>query len=118
MANQVDIIAGQILANQIKGNGSTLAFQRRAITMTDADITLSSSQYDGTILEMSGTLTAGRNVILPLTDGTAFIVNNLTGQTLTFKGATGTGVAVATAKVAIIYCNGTNYYRVGADVSP
>src|SRR5205823_3985721 len=108
-----DIAAGIISTNQIKGNGTALALQRRAITMTDADITLSSSQYDGTILELSGTLTAGRNVILPLTDGTPYIVNNLTGQTLTFKGASGTGVAVATAKVAIIYNNGVNYYRAG-----
>ncbi|HRI45266.1 MAG TPA: hypothetical protein PLV39_13990 [Fimbriimonadaceae bacterium] len=118
MANETRIVDGDVKCDKIIGYGVALAFGRAAVSMTDANKTLSASEYDQNIIEMSGTLTTGRDVILPLTDGAVKIVHNKTGQTLTFKGATGTGVAVATAKVATIYCDGTNWYRASADVSP
>lgn len=113
----LDVIDGDILCDAIYGNGVALSTGRRAVTMTDANKTLSSSEYDRLVIEMSGTLTAGRNVVLPLTDGAVKWVYNATGQTLTFIGASGTGVAVATVKGAQIYCDGTNWYRMSADVT-
>lgn len=117
MANQTDIIDGDIKCDKVCGNAVALSFGRVAVSMTDADKTLASSEYDQLVIEMSGTLTAGRNVILPLTDGAVKFVVNKTGQTLTFKGATGTGVAVATNKGAWIYTDGTNWYRMSADAT-
>lgn len=117
MANQTDIVDGDIKCDKIIGNGVALSGGRAAVSMTDANKTLSSSEYDQGIIEMSGTLTAGRNVVLPLTDGAVKWVYNATGQTLTFIGATGTGVAVATVKGAFIYCDGTNWYRMGPDTT-
>jgi len=90
-------------------------FGRRAVTMSDANITLAAGEYDRPIIEMSGSLTAGRDVILPLYDGLERTVRNLTGQTLTFKGATGSGVAVAASKAARIYTDGSNWIRETAD---
>ncbi|MBX7132624.1 MAG: hypothetical protein K1X67_08125 [Fimbriimonadaceae bacterium] len=117
MANVTDIVDGDIKADKIIGNAVALSFGRAAVTMTDANKTLSSSEYDQLIIEMSGTLTAPRDVTLPLTDGAPKFVVNKTGQTLTFKGASGTGVAVATVKGAWIYSDGTNWYRMSADVT-
>lgn len=107
---------GDVVAESYTGNAVAVDWGRAAITMTDANYTVLAADYAKKILEVSGPLTAGRNVVLPLTDGAIFHVNNKTGQTLTFIGATGTGVAVATTKVAAIYCDGTNYVRLSADV--
>lgn len=84
--------------------------------MSDADYTASALDYSNLILQCSGTLTATRNVVLPLTDGAMKIVSNNTGQSLVFKGSSGTGVTVADTKHAGIYCNGTNWIRYSADV--
>lgn len=109
------ITGGAIAAESLQGNGVAVDWGRAALSMTDANYAVPAASYAKKILELSGTLTAGRDVILPLTAGASFIVNNKTGQTLTFKGATGTGVAVATTKVATLYCDGTNYVRATPD---
>lgn len=83
----------------------------------DANITLSQAQGAADIVELTSvTLTATRNVVLPLIPKQWTVYNNTTGaQSLQFIGATGTGVTVATGKRAIIYADGTNIVRVTAD---
>lgn len=91
---------------------------RSTIPVTDANITPTALQLNAHILEITtGTYTAGRNVVLPVVNGLEYIVfNNQAGAfAATFIGATGTGVAVAQTKRAIIYCDGTNWVRVTAD---
>lgn len=91
---------------------------RSTIVVADANITPTALQLDADILELTtGTFTAGRNVVLPVTSGLMYVVfNNQAGAfAATFIGATGTGVAVAQTKRAIIYCDGTNWVRVTAD---
>jgi hypothetical protein len=59
--------------------GFMLSFGRTRVTMaSDANITLSSAQYNTQILEMvsSVALTSSRNVILPLSDGAGLTVYN------------------------------------------
>lgn len=93
-------------------------FGRSVIPVTDADITPADAQLNAAILEVAtGTYTAGRNVILPLVNGLMYVVFNNQGGAFaaTFKGASGTGIAVAQTKRAIIYCDGTNWVRVTAD---
>jgi hypothetical protein len=63
----------------------------------------------------AGVISTGRSIILPLLDEAEYWVTNNTAQTVTFIGATGTGVAVATTKSARIRCDGTNYIRMSAD---
>ncbi len=78
----------------------------------DLDRTLVIDEYNAYIIEMADavgpTLTGAKNVIMPTVDHHAWLVNNKTAQTLTFKTSAGTGVAVATTKLARIYCDGTN----------
>jgi hypothetical protein len=90
---------------------------RLALAMSDANTTLTSAQVKNDILEFTGTLTAGRNIVVPLGAKQWTVYNNTTGGfALTFIGATGTGIAVAATKRAIIYADGTNVVRVTADV--
>jgi hypothetical protein len=90
---------------------------RYAETFASADKTLPAAQYNKGFLQAQGTNAGAQNWILPLIDGLGFDVTNATGQTVTFKGATGAGVAVATGKAARIRTDGTNYIRVTADVT-
>lgn len=89
-------------------------------TMTDADYTLSTSttpqEWQYGILNMSGTLTAARNIICPTNKKGYILVNNTTGGfALTLKTQSGTGIAVANGKTAILRADGTNVVRVTAD---
>ena len=81
---------------------------------SDANYTLTQAEARNQILQFTGTLTATRNMVLPLTPR-QWTVYNGTGQSLQFIGASGTGVTVATLKRAIIYADGTNIVRVTAD---
>lgn len=84
---------------------------------TDANYTLTKSQYSVRAIKMTDTgvvLTTGRNVYVP-DEVREFVFINSTAQTLTLKTSGGTGIAVATAKTAILLCDGTNVVRVTAD---
>jgi len=106
---------GAINTDKVQGANVALAFGYLTKTITDANYTLTSAEMANSILDIAGTLTAGRNIILPLTAGAFYLVrNNGTGQTLTLAGATGTGAAVANNKWCLIACNGTNWYAVSA----
>nr|MBL8412738.1 hypothetical protein [Dechloromonas sp.] len=84
--------------------------------MTDVNTTLGYADVRNQILEFTGTLTAVRNIVLPLKPRQWTVFNNTTGGFgLQFIGATGTGITVAAGKRAIIYADGTNVVRVTAD---
>jgi hypothetical protein len=89
----------------------------RAIA-SDANITLTHAEALCDILQFTSvvSLTATRDVVLPLAAKQYTVFNNTTGgQSLQFIGASGTGVTVANGKRAIIYADGTNIVRVTAD---
>ena len=87
-----------------------------ALTMSDANTSLTIAQARCDILELSGTLTAARTIWLPLAVKQWTVFNNTSGGFgLQFIGATGTGITVAAGKRAIIYSDGTNVVRVTAD---
>lgn len=122
-ANPLDLNGGALTAGTAKfsgaisGNATAPTLKRTSIALADADTTLTSTQYENVILEFSGTLTAGRNIVVPATAGGTWIVNNLTtgGFALTVKTAAGSGIAVAASKAAIVYSNGTNVLRATPD---
>jgi hypothetical protein len=89
---------------------------RLQLAMANANTTLTAAQARNRILRFTGTLTAQRNIVLPLAEQ-EWIVNNATtgGFGLQFIGATGAGVIVAAARHAIIYSDATNIVRVTAD---
>lgn len=89
---------------------------------TDANKTLTAAEACNRFLDFpnSGvaTLSVTRNVVLPLNDGQTWDVRNNSkgGQSLQFIGASGTGITVATGKVARVGSDGTNIIRWQADL--
>lgn len=82
------------------------------IAMPDADYTLTVSsgaddQARSAALVLTGALTAARAVICPSLSK-QYIVKNTTGQTVTVKTASGTGVAVKAGATAFVWCDGAN----------
>ncbi len=93
------------------------ALSEKAIAMTDANYTLSTStvpqEWQYGIITLTGTLTAGRNVIVPTNKKQYIIYNNTTGGfAVTVKTSGGTGIAVSATKTAILRCDGTNVVEV------
>lgn len=62
----------------------------------------------------SGSLTTTKNLVLPLKKK-MWVINNGTtgGRPIQVIGATGTGVTIPTGEQDLIYCDGTNFLRVG-----
>jgi len=86
-----------------------------ALALTDANTTLTQAQAANAMLTFTGTLSATRNITIPLVGKRQWTVYNGTGQSLQFIGPTGTGITVATLKHAIVRSDGTNIVRVTAD---
>lgn len=83
-----------------------------------ANVTLTQTEYENGVLELTGVITGNIQVILPLIDGRLWVIaNQTTGAfTVTLIGASGTGIVVGTAKTAIVRTDGVNVLRVTADV--
>jgi hypothetical protein len=85
---------------------------------SDANYTATQNEWDCDYLNLSsGSLTAQRNLVMPLYAGKVWtIFNNTTGaQSIQVIGATGTGIVIANGKRAIVGSDGTNIFRVTAD---
>lgn len=83
---------------------------------SDANITLTAAEARCDIVELTGTLSATRNVVVPLGVQRWTIFNNTSGgQSVQVIGASGTGVTIANAKRADVYSDGTNVNRITAD---
>jgi hypothetical protein len=86
---------------------------------SDANYTAVIADYRSNIMQFIGgtTLTATRNVVVPIIAGYQWtIYNGTTGaQSIQIIGATGTGVTIANGKRAIVYADGTNIVRVTPD---
>lgn len=92
-------------------------YGRFALAMADANKTLTYAQAMAESMELTGALTALRDVVVPLVPRAWTIFANTTGGFgVRVIGATGTGITVADGKRAIVECDGTNVVRVTADV--
>lgn len=79
------------------------------ITMTNANVTLTSLQAARSLIIITGTLTANLQLIFPTYIKQWQIVNNCTGAfTITMKTASGSGISVATSIAQCLYGDGTN----------
>lgn len=86
-----------------------------AKALSDANATLTQAEAACSTLTFTGTLTATRDIVVPMVGKRQWTVYNGTGQSLRFIGASGTGITVATLKHAIVRSDGTNIVRVMAD---
>jgi hypothetical protein len=78
---------------------------------SDADITLTAAEARNQILEFTSgvSLTATRNVTVPLAAQQWTVYNNTTGgQSILIKGASGTGITLQNKQRLLIYADGTN----------
>lgn len=95
--------------------GSYVLNDTLAKVLSDANTTLTQSEAANSTLTFTGTLTATRDIVVPLVGKRQWTVYNGTGQSLRFIGPSGTGITVATVKHAIVRSDGTNIVRVTAD---
>lgn len=80
-----------------------------AVTMTNANVTLTAVQYGKPVIVITGLLTANLNLIFPAIAGQWVVRNNTTGAfTITCKTAAGTGSVVTQGGGETYYGNGTN----------
>ena len=80
-----------------------------------ADWVLTSNEGKCTMLKVANAGGAA-NIIAPDRVGKLFVVNNLSGQTVTVKKSGGTGVAIANGKTALVMHNGTDYMKITGEV--
>ena len=112
------------IIEQISGGYTTQAVTDGA----DTDLSVSDGSTGATlahrIIELTGSLTGGRNVTIPLDVQTFYIIKNATtgSQIVTFKYVTGSGesVAIANGDTVLVYAtanDGTNPDIVNAGLS-
>ena len=92
-------------------------YGRFALAMADANKTLTYEQAMCESMELTGALTALRDVVVPLVPRSYTVFANTSGgHGVQVIGASGTGITVADGKRAIVECDGTNVVRITADV--
>ncbi len=93
-----------------------LAYGIATQAMADANQTITQAMALCDTLVTTGALTGTRNLVVPLVRRQWTVRNNCTGGSIQVIGASGTGITIATVKVAVVECDGTNVLRVTADV--
>ncbi len=96
---------GTALEEAVVGSAD-VAFSSADVTLTLTD-TNSTQVARNLRLNLTGTATAGYNLIVPAIEK-PYIINNGTDGTITVKNSTGTGIAVPTGKTVWVYNDGTN----------
>ena len=103
------------IIEQISGGYTTQAVTDGADTTLTVSDGATGATLANRVIELTGSLTAGRNVTIPLDVQNFYIIKNATtgSQIVTFKYATGSGnsVAIANGNTVIVYAtanDGTN----------
>ena len=103
--NVTNVNLGTAIEEAITGSVDVaFASANVTLTLTDTNATQSARNLR---LNLTGTATAGYNLVVPAIEK-AYIINNATDGTVTVKNTTGTGIAVPTGKTMWVYNNGTN----------
>lgn len=103
--NVTNINMGTALEEAIAGTAD-VAFSSANVTLTLTDVNTTQTARNMR-LNLTGTATAGYNLIVPAIEK-AYIVNNGTDGTITVKNATGTGIAIPAGKTTWVFNNATN----------
>lgn len=96
---------GTAIEEAIVGSAD-VAFSNANVTLTLTDTNATQSARNMR-LNLTGTATAGYNLVVPAIEK-PYIINNGTDGTITVKNSTGTGIAVPTGKTMWVYNDGTN----------
>lgn len=87
-----------------------------AVTMTNANVTLTPAQYGKPVIVISGVMTANVSLIFPNIAGQWAVVNKCTGNFMVnLKTAAGAYVQLQNGRSASIYCDGTDVGMVDND---
>lgn len=112
--NKTNTNLGTLIEQAIVGYETQVITNGADTVLTMADGV--SSVARNYILELTGLLTANRNLIVPALDKSYIIYNNTTGgYSVTVKVSGQTGVTVANGKKAIVYNNSTDVIEVVND---
>jgi hypothetical protein len=102
------------LGGSISTTGTSILGAYSVIFTTDANHTLTVTEYTNKFLELTSgvSLTSTRQLIAPLVQGQEFIIQNNTtgGQGIQVWGGSGGSVTVAPGTSASVVCDGTNYF--------
>lgn len=90
-------------------------YGRFVLAMADANQTLTYQQAMCESMELTGALTAVRDVTVPLVRRSWIVFANTTTNGVQVISTSGTGVTIGVGKRAIVECDGTNVVRVTAD---
>ena len=103
------------LSGSVGVPGSVFILGDEAISMPDADLTMSPAEYSNYFLSLTGELTATRRLIAPLNPGQTFLVQNDTagGFGVEVVGATGNGIVVPNGSILLVGTDGTSYDVIG-----
>jgi hypothetical protein len=112
--NVTNVNLGTALEEAIVGSAD-VAFSSADVTLTLTDTNAAQSARNMR-LNLTGTATAGYNLVVPAIEK-PYIVNNGTDGTITVKNTTGTGIAVPAGKTMWVYNNGTNVVGVVTHLS-
>lgn len=98
---------GTLLEQAITGVLSVAQGDVANLTLTSLDG--ASDQARNAVINLTGAMTAGRNVIVPTANKVYLVKNSTTGGfAVTVKTAAGSGVAIANGTAQWVYCDGTN----------
>lgn len=83
--------------------------------VTTADVTLTAEQAKAGILNVTGTLTGNRNIIIPNTARRLIVINGTSGAfTLGVKTASGVAINVGQGSASSIVCDGNNNIKLAS----
>lgn len=98
---------GTLLEQAITGVLSVAQGDTANLTLTNTDYV--SNQARNAVVNLTGAMTAARNVVVPTANKVYLIKNSTTGGfVITVKTSGGTGVEVAANTARWVYCDGTN----------
>lgn len=121
LAPLYSVVTGSAVVTSYTDERDTKAIGRlshgaTSIALTTANVTLSQAQALCETITVTGTLTAVRDLIVPLVRRRWLIRHTGSAFGARVIGATGTGITVAPGFSALVECDGTNVFRVTADV--
>lgn len=89
--------------------GTAAVVHDNAIDYTLTSVNGTADEARKMFLNITGTLTANRNVVCPAVSKLYFITNSTTGGfSVTLKTSAGTGILVPNGRSVVLYCNATN----------
>ena len=114
-------VNGIMGATQFGGYNVPFRFNTALITFTtDANKTLTADEASRPYIDIQtdAVLTATRTLVVPLAIGNFWIVRNRNAQAIQIIGSSGTGTTIASGRIAIVICSGSNIIRVTPDQVP